>query len=46
MGFRYYLAEKDNPKMIYCPDGPASCHNRFESIPSSMCVSFKSMTLK
>lgn len=34
----YYLTERHNPEMIYCPipSDPSSCYNRFESIPSSM----------
>ena len=33
----YYLTERHNPNMVYCPNG-VNCYNRFESIPSSMYV--------
>jgi len=32
----YYLTERHNPNMVYCPEGNGDCYNRFESIPSSM----------
>jgi len=33
----YYITERDNPEMVYCPtDDMTDCYNRFESIPSAM----------
>ena len=32
----YYLTERHNPNMVYCPSSNSPCYNRFESIPSSM----------